>query len=179
MFHLRTSKSLCSLSSCCFTQDIPSHFSPYVTPNIHHFLHCYVKTWQDRQMSVLCELMRRVLCLLLRYDKTVRHQLKGYTANQPRTWLRAATTAKQGWWWGLVLEALDENHVCVCVICHQNRCLCCLSFWCSPTSNHFAWWLVTIIWHIPTNCFVAGGEAHILLQAVVVRWLVLGSFLAV
>ncbi len=57
IFHVRTSKVSVAFCVCCFTQDIPSHFSPYVISNIHHFLHCCAKTWQDRQMSVLCELM--------------------------------------------------------------------------------------------------------------------------
>lgn len=111
-------------------------------------------------------------CLLPRCDKTVRRQLKrlhGQSAwnmaeschdNKSAVLMRAGA---RGTWRG--------KSACVCVICHENRCLWCLSFWCRPTSNCFPWWLVTRVWHVPTKCLAAGGQARRLLLAGVRRLL--------
>lgn len=124
-------------------------------PHIHHFLRCCTKKWQDRQMSMLCVsgggLGVGGFCLLLRCDKTVSRQLKGYVANQPGTWLRGATAANQQRWWGPMLSVK-------CVrVSFDIRCLCCLSLWCRPASV-FLDWLETIVWHVPTKCFASGGS---------------------
>lgn len=66
------------------------------------------------------------------------------------------SSVDEGWYW-----RRSMGSVCVRAICHLDRCLCCLSFWCRPTSVS-PWWLVTIVWHVPTKCLASGGQAHVL-----------------
>lgn len=73
--------------------------------------------------------------------------------NRPWTRCRAAMTTTQQCWWGLLLEAPDRE--CVHVICHQNRCLSCLSRSC--TSQR----LVTTVWHISPRDFASRATSHV------------------
>lgn len=166
----KNDKSLCCFYSfCCFTQDVPSPFS---LCNIHHFLHCRTETWQDRQMSMLRKLMGCRLCLLLRCDKTVRHQLKGYMANQSRTWLGAATTTNQQCWWGLELEALsgESTRACFCVLfAIRTDVSAACRFDVDMHQTLFldgCWW----VWHITTKYLVASGQVHILLLGMCIKF---------
>lgn len=168
MFHLRASKVCVAPCSRCFTQDIPSHFSPYVIPSIHHFLQRCAKTWQDRQMSALGELMGRELRRLAEMwqdSQTSTKRLRGQSASNMAESCRDDKSA-------VLMRAGARGDrrgvcvcVCVCVICHQNRCLCCLSFWCRPTSTVFldgGWRRFDTF---PTKRWAAGGQAHVLLLA--------------
>lgn len=171
MSHSRMTKVSAAFTVLAALLKMSHPCSPYVTPNIHHFLHCRTETWQDRQMSMLRELMGCRLCLLLRCDKTVRHQLKGYMANQSRTWLRAATTTNQQCWWGLVLEALsgESMRVCFCVLfaIRADVSAAC-RFDVDMHQTLFldgCWW----VWHITTKYLVASGQVHMLLLGMYIK----------
>lgn len=112
------------------------------------------------------------LCLLLRCDKTVRHQLKGYMANQSRTWLGAATTTNQQCWWGLVLEALsgESTRACFCVLfAIRTDVSAACRFDVDMHQSLFldgCWW----VWHITTKYLVASGQVHILLLGMCIKF---------
>lgn len=151
LFMLLYSRCPIPLFSLCNTQ----HPSFLYTAVLRHDKtdKCQRRVWVDGGLH-----------LLPGCDRTVRHQLKGYMANQPRTWLRAATTTNQQCWWVLVLEALDRECVCV-FVCHLPSEQMSLLPVILMYTNSFPWWLLTIVWHVPTKCLAARGQAHVLLPA--------------
>lgn len=167
-------QSLLLSVSCSFTQDIPSHFCPYVTSNIHHFLHHFAKTRQTHVSAVWVD--GRGVCVCCR-DVTRQSDIS-WKVTQPISlehgwelpW-QQISGVDEGWYWRRSMGSVrgfwcNKNNcanlcVRVCVRCHQDRCFCCLSFWFKPTSV-LPWWLVTIVWHVPTKCLASGGQAHVL-----------------
>lgn len=168
MSHSRMTKVSAAFTVLAASLKMSHPFSPYVTSIISYT----AALRHDRQMSMLRKLMGCRLCLLLRCDKTVRHQLKGYMANQSWTWLGAATTTNQQCWWGLVLEALsgESTRACFCVLfAIRTDVSAACRFDVDMHQTLFldgCWW----VWHITTKYLVASGQVHILLLGMCIKF---------